>query len=84
MKKSQPKMLSMDCSKLKLLDLEHRIEVLDCMEVALRWYARTKDPAYLTLAQQFGATSKSIQERLTNFKYPNESYKQPVDSPYEA
>ena len=62
----------------KYEDIKCRYHVLDCMEVSLRWYAKTRDQKYLDIAKDFGRVSDQINLRIKNNDYREPYYNFPT------
>lgn len=58
---------SMLISKEKFEDKKLRQNVLYCMKRALELYVETEDEAFLSLAREFGETSKKLFERADQY-----------------
>lgn len=55
-------------SEEKKRDMEIRSMDLECAEIALRMYARTKKTKFLEFAKYFGKSSRNWKKRLNAYK----------------
>lgn len=63
-------------SKARVEDMQFRRLVMECAEISLRWYSKTKDPASLEYAKQFGTLSNQLKKRIETHDYKEEDARQ--------